>query len=206
MFRAKSLAKYFKRVYFERLEEIFKKNRLIFFGKYKHLEKSEEFQLLLDAAAKKNWIVYAKKPFAGPDSVLEYLGRHTHRTAISNHRIKSISDGKITFSYKDRSNDNKKKLMTLDAHEFIRRLLLHVLPKGFMKIRSFGFLANRCKKKNFECIRNQLGAPPSPDENQETICEMLLRLTGVDISLCPKCKKGRMSISMEIKPDYRNFK
>ncbi len=126
--------------------------------------------------------------------MLEYLGHYTHRVAISNHRIVSIQDGKITFSYKDRAADNgRTKLMALEADEFIRRFLLHILPEGYMKIRHFGFLANACKKKNLECIHEQLGVPFEDSELQkETAQEMMLKLTGEDISLCPRCGKGHL--------------
>ena len=147
------------------------------------------------ASSDKPWIVYAKRPFAGPRQVLDYLGRYTHRVAISNHRILSLDDGRVTFSYRDRRDHNLKKQMSLDAHEFIRRFLLHVLPPGFMKIRHFGFLANPCKADNLKRIRLQLGESPLPDTPQppaETVAEMMLRITGIDITRCPHCQQGHL--------------
>ena len=148
---------------------------------------------LLEQAAKKTWIVYAKKPFAGPEQVLEYLGRYTHRIAISNHRIKSIENGKVTFSYRDRRHENELKEMTLSAMEFIRRFLIHVLPFRFMKIRYYGFLANICKNKSILLIRRLIGkAMETRVFIEETLQEKVLRVTGKDITLCPHCKIGRM--------------
>lgn len=153
-------------------------------------EQSDE---LLRLARDRTWIVYAKKPFAGPEQVLEYLGRYTHRIAISNHRIKAIKNGQVTFTYKDRQNNNRTAKMTLSAGEFIRRFLLHVLPFRFMKIRYYGFLANSCKRKAVLLIRRLIGkAIEIWHVGKETIQEKMLRLTGNDILLCPYCKQGRM--------------
>lgn len=137
--------------------------------------------------------MYSKRPFAGPEKVLEYLGRYTHRVAISNHRIVSIDDATVTFTYKDRNDDNKAKRMKLKADEFIRRFLLHVLPQGFVKIRYFGFMFHRDKQQNIELIRKLLGAVTVlTKKGEETVKQIMLRVTGIDISLCPKCGKGRM--------------
>ena len=125
--------------------------------------------------------------------VLEYLGRYTHRVAISNNRIICIDNGNVTCTYRDRKNDNQIKKMTLDSHEFIRRFLLHVLPKGLMKIRYFGFLAHTNKKEQIPLIRKLIDPDAtSPEKIIESVNEMMLRLTGTDISCCPKCKKGKM--------------
>jgi hypothetical protein len=182
LFGAKSLAKLFKKNYLAMIE-----------ANLDQLELPEGSHKALIQAREKNWICYAKKPFAGPEQVLSYLGRYTHKIAISNHRIKSIKDGRVIFSYKDRNNDNQTKFMNLDAMEFIRRFLLHVLPKGFMKIRYYGFLANICKKKAVELIRRLIGIPMKIISHAgETIQEHVLRLPGRDITLCSQCKKPRM--------------
>ena len=176
-----------------RLTEAYEKGELIFPGKTAPLSTAKGFSQLLGQVKNKDWIVYAKRPFAGPEQVLEYLGRYTHRVAISNHRIKSIEGGKVTFSYKDRKDNDRAKLMTLEADEFIRRFLLHILPVGCMKIRHFGFLANTCKKRNLKYIHDQLGIPFEDSELQkQTVQEMMLELTGEDISLCPRCGKGHL--------------
>ena len=159
------------------------------------MQDPQPFARLLDSLRDKPWIVYAKRPFAGPQQVLDYLGRYTHRVAISNHRILSLDDGRVTFSYRDRRDHNLKKHMSLDAQEFIRRFLLHVLPTGFMKIRHFGFLANPCKADNLTRIREQLGEsilPDSPEPPAESVAEMMLRITGRDITRCPHCQQGHL--------------
>jgi len=182
LFRVQSLAKEFKKQYLSMITasldpELSPKNSA----------------RLLQQAEQKTWIVYAKKPFAGPEQVLEYLGRYTHRIAISNHRIKSIDNGKVTFTYRDRQHDNELKEMTLSAMEFIRRFLLHVLPFRFMKIRYYGFLANICKKKSILLIRRLIGVDMEARIFiEETLQEKVLRLTGKDITLCQHCKIGRM--------------
>jgi len=153
----------------------------------------------LQEAWDKDWIVYAKKPFSGPDQVLTYLGRYTHRVAIANHRIKAIDDNQVTFSYKDRSDENLTKIMDLTATEFIRRFLLHVLPHRFMKIRYFGFLANNCKAKAILLIRRLIGkAMVVISLVKETIREKMLRLTGNDVLRCPHCRKGTMILNARL--------
>jgi hypothetical protein len=151
------------------------------------------FKKLIKTLKDKKWITYSKQPFGGPEHVLEYLGRYTHRVAITNNRIVSIEDGRVAFSYCDRSDENKIKELKLKAEEFIRRFLLHVLPSGFMKIRYYGFLAHANKKVSIPLLR-QLINPDTiiEEELTETVEEMMLRLTGVDLSLCPECGKGKM--------------
>jgi hypothetical protein len=169
------------------------KGELIFTQKTAALNSRQAFQQLINLVSKKRWIAYAKRPFAGPQQVLEYLGRYTHRVAISNNRIISIDNGRVTFTYRDRKKDNEIKEMTLDADKFIGRFLLHVLPKGFFKIRYFGFLAHTNKKEQIPLIRKLIDPDATlPEKIKESIGEMMLRLTGIDISCCPKCKKGKM--------------
>jgi predicted Zn-ribbon and HTH transcriptional regulator len=193
LFRVGSLAKAFQNRYISKLQGVYNRNHLIFPGKTSETGTPDGFANLLKILKTKKWIVYAKRPFAGPEEVLEYLGRYTHRVAISNHRILSIDDGKITFAYKDRKDHNKTKRMTLKADEFIRRFLLHVLPNRFMKIRYFGFMFHRERHKNIELIRQFIDPDGQYNEKtEETVQEIMLRLTGVDITLCPHCQKGRM--------------
>jgi len=153
LFRIKSLAKEFRKQYLQKFDKAYKKDALIFPGKIASLSSQSSFDTILKKLSETEWIAYAKRPFAGPEQVLEYLGRYTHRVAISNNRLTDLSDGKVTFSYRDRRNNNEKKSMTLESNEFIRRFLLHVLPDGFMKIRYFGFLANVKKR---ECVAASL--------------------------------------------------
>ena len=193
LFRTKSLGKEFRKRYIHHLDGLFQNGELEFFGKSKAFETPEGFQSLRNKLWSNGWVVYAKKPFAGPEQVLSYLGRYTHRIAISNSRIVSEKDGRVTFKYRDRADENKEKQLEIDALEFIRRYLLHALPKGFVKIRYFGFLFHRTKKEKIETIRNLIGQDTAvPETKTETIREMMLRLTGEDITLCPKCKKGKL--------------
>ncbi len=193
LFKITSLALEFKKRYLNLLSTAYLKDQLIFTKKTAALKSKPNFQQLINCVSKKKWIAYAKRPFAGPQQVLEYLGRYTHRVAISNNRIISIDNGRVTFTYKDRQKDNEIKKMTLDADQFIRRFLLHVLPKGFFKIRYFGFLAHTNKKKDIPLIRKLIDPDATlPEKINESISEMMLRLTGIDISCCPNCKKGKM--------------
>jgi predicted Zn-ribbon and HTH transcriptional regulator len=193
LFRVESLAKEFCKRYLQKLEKAFAYGKLIFPGNTQIYNCHRKFKKLIQSLFQITWIVYAKRPFAGPQQVLEYLGRYTHRVAISNNRIVSITNDKVTFTYKDRKRNDEVKSMTLDADEFIRRFLLHVLPRGFMKIRYFGFLANTNKKKCVPLLRKLIDPSARlPDKISETVQEMMLRLTGEDITCCPQCKKGRM--------------
>jgi predicted Zn-ribbon and HTH transcriptional regulator len=194
LFKITSLAKAFRKRYLKLLLNAYLKGKLIFTRKTAALEPSHAFQQLINAVSKARWIAYAKRPFAGPQQVLEYLGRYTHRVAISNNRIISIDNGRVTFTYKDRQKDDEIKKMTLDADEFMRRFLLHVLPKGLMKIRYFGFLSHTNKKKDIALIRKLIDPDATlPEKIKERIRDMMLRLTGIDISCCPQCKKGKMT-------------
>ena len=184
------------------LFDAYLKDKLVFSKKTAAFKSRQAFQQLINSVSNKRWIAYAKRPFAGPQQVLEYLGRYTHRVAISNNRILCIDNGRVTFTYRDRQNDNEIKKMTLEADEFIRRFLLHVLPKGLIKIRYFGFLAHTNKKKDIPLIRKLIDADATlPEKINESISEMMLRLTGIDISCCPKCKKGKM-IRIRKLPNY----
>jgi hypothetical protein len=137
--------------------------------------------------ARKSWNVYSKAPFAGPQKLLDYLGRYTHRVAISNHRLLSCEDGQVRFTYRDRADGNRKKIAALPADQFIGRFLTHVLPTGFMRIRHYGFLANRAKQSCLAQIRAALQvSPPEPNESK-TSAEWMLHLTGVDVTRCPCC-------------------
>ena len=143
----------------------------------------------------KNWVVYTKKPFGSPHTVLDYLGRYTHRVALSNDRILQLQDGEVTLSYRDRRDGDRKKTMTLEAQEFIRRFLLHVLPQGFMRIRHFGLLANRAKKLALAQCRKLLDLDPALAQPPILSAkDLLLKITGVDLSRCPCCGEGIMIV------------
>ncbi|MGV3530214.1 MAG: IS91 family transposase [Flavisolibacter sp.] len=138
----------------------------------------------------KEWVVYAKRPFGGAQQVVEYLGRYTHKVAISNPRIKNIADGKVTFSYKDYADGAKQKLMILDAEEFLRRFCMHILPKGFMKIRHYGFLSSRARPQlRMQQIEMGVMAAPPKNKDWQTIAKEKLDF---DVEQCPCCKTGKM--------------
>ncbi len=161
---------------------------------------------MLKKAARKRWNVYCKPPFDGPARVLKYLGRYTHRIAISSSRLVSMDDQQVTFRYKDRANGNVKRALTLDGAEFLRRFLLHVLPKGFMKIRYYGFLANTLRKASIALCRQLLGVKDKDDSpgqtaaSPETWAELTERLTGDDPTRCPACKVGRLVRTFGFEP------
>ena len=151
---------------------------------------------------KAEWVVYAKRPFAGPEQVLDYVGRYTHRVAISNNRLLDIAEGKVTFRYKDYRHDARQKTMTLQAEEFIRRFLLHVLPGGFQRIRYYGFLANPYREQKLARCRELLGMPvhePAASEGSTNYRDRYEELTGSSLWECPVCHKGRMLV-IEILP------
>lgn len=197
LFPVKALSRVFRGKFLDLLGKAFTKGQLVFPGMIEPLQTPQGFQELLDRLWQKEWIVYSKKPFAGPEQVLDYLGRYTHRIAISNHRLRQVENGQVTFDYRDRKDGNKVKTTTITATEFIRRFLLHVVPSAFCRIRHFGFLANRVKHQQLQRCRQLL------DTTQETVAtpvaprgarEQLLQLTGIDVSKCPQCQAGTMII------------
>lgn len=148
---------------------------------------------LLQQAAAKEWVVYAKAPMAGPDQVLRYLGRYTHRIAIGNERLLSLEAGKVTFRYRDSRHGNAKKLLRLDAASFVNRFLLHVLPRGFVRVRHFGLQANGCRTRLLAKARLLLASPAPPKSDpsiRESWQDLFRRLLGRDPTRCPYCERG----------------
>jgi predicted Zn-ribbon and HTH transcriptional regulator len=192
LFPVKALSVVFRGKFFDLLKSSFAQNKLLFVGQTASLADPAAFKLLINALRKKPWIVYAKKPFGSPAHVLDYLGRYTHRVALSNDRILSTHNGDVTFTYRDRKNETRKKTMTLDAHEFIRRFLLHVIPKGFVRVRHFGFLANRSKSLLANCRQLLALNPTVPKLPSKSVHDLMLQLTGIDITRCPLCQKGTL--------------
>jgi predicted Zn-ribbon and HTH transcriptional regulator len=192
LFPVTALSIVFRGKFLDFLKKAFDQKKLLFPGQSAPLADVRTFTLLLRRLRQKPWVVYAKKPFASPDSVLDYLGRYTHRVALSNDRILSAHNGVVTFSYRDRKNHNQRKLMSLQTEEFIRRFLLHVIPKGFMRVRHFGFLANNAKERLCKC-RQLLGLLPAlPKPPQPSTHQLMLALTGIDLTRCPRCRKGTL--------------
>jgi len=196
LFRLESLADCFRNRYLAGLRKAADRSELVLPPEIS----PRKLELLLAKAARKTWIAYAKRPFAGPEKVLEYLGGYTHRVAIGNHRLRKIGDGRVAFAYKARKKKNARRLMTVEAKEFIRRFLLHVLPEGFTRIRYFGFMAHTKKREAIPIIRRLIDPlkPPPATPKKETARETMLRVTGIDIDLCPVCGKGRMTVVMRL--------
>ena len=159
LFHVRALSIVFRAKFLDFLAAAHASGKLVFHGSIAPLAKSGTFGQLLSTVRKKKWVVYAKRPFASPETVLAYLGRYTHRTAISNHRILAVEQGNVTFSHRDGRHSGQQKTMTLDADEFIRRFLLHVLPSGLMRIRHFGILANRSKAVHLANCRHRNRRP-----------------------------------------------
>ena len=151
------LSRLFRRLFLDRLQSAFDSKKLKFFSALERFRDRREFLSYLDPLSKSEWVVYAKPPFAGPEKVLDYVGRYTHRVAISNNRLLDIEDGQVSFRYKDYKDRSQQKTMSLSAEEFIRRFLLHVLPRGFHRIRYFGFLGNRHRQEKLDQCRQLLG-------------------------------------------------
>ncbi len=184
----KVLSRLFRRLFLEYLTAAFEAGKLAFFGALAGLKEPGVFTDHLAPLHRADWVVYAKRPFGGPEQVLAYLGRYTHRVAIANSRLVAMEDGRVSFRWKDYRHHDKQKVMTLAADEFIRRFLLHVLPDGFHRIRSYGFLANGHRAVRLERCRQLLAAPPpagipiEPDYRDQH-----RRLTGEDLRRCPCC-------------------
>jgi len=182
----------FRRLFLDQLQAAFDQGQLQFFSSLEPLRERKAFLRYLAPLRQRKWVVYAKPPFAGPQQVLNYLGRYTHRVAISNDRLLDIDHGQITFRYKDYRDHDRQKTMTLPAEEFIRRFLLHVLPDGFQRIRHYGFLAHRYGKAKLALARQLLGAAapvPLPPLNYRDYYQ---KLTGVSLRDCPVCHQGHM--------------
>ena len=199
LFPVRALSRVFRGKFIALLEQERRLGTLIFPGQAMAFGTPHGFARLIGVLRSQPWVVFSKQPFAGPEQVLDYLGRYTHRVAISNHRIRGLDDNCVSFHYQDR-RDNTRKVMTLEADEFIRRFLLHVLPQGFMRIRSFGFLANRSKKQSLARIRELLAHIPRPDSGLKTPRALMLELTGIDIERCPSCGNGAMRVVVEFQP------
>lgn len=179
----KVLSRVFRGKFAAGLQLAFRQRKLLFPGSLKPLAGEKAFHAFLRPLFRQDWVVYAKRPFGGPEHVLHYLARYTHRVAISNHRIVNLADGMVTFRWKDYAHKNKKRLMTVTAEEFLRRFLLHTLPRGFVRIRFCGFLANRRRRELLPLCRRLLNVfplPPSPaptDSEAKCSCGWL----------CPRC-------------------
>ena len=197
LFPVRALSPVFRAKYLAGLQRAFDAGQLTFADGTAELTDRPAFLRFLARLRATEWVVYAKRPFAGPEQVLEYLGRYTHRVALSNNRLVSLLDGVVRFHWKDYADHDRRKVMALPVEEFLRRFLLHIVPPGFMRIRHFGLLANRTRHATLDRCRHLLHAPiPSPEDGHpEPTAVLMQRLTGVDLSRCPVCGEGRMLIT-----------
>lgn len=192
----------FRNTFLIYLREAFRKGQLHFHGELAALAQPEACEDLCDHSGKIKWVVYIKAPFGGPEQVLKYLALYTHRVAISNSRLLSLEDGQVTFQWKDYADQNRTKTMKLDAVEFMRRFLLHVLPRGFVRIRQFGFLANRVRKKKLVLCRSSLNAPsPVANPNTPAAPDADSKPAEPESYRCPICKIGRLVLAELIPSD-----
>jgi len=203
------LSRLFRRLFLEALDQAFKRGRLHFHGTLQPLSEPTAFARLLEHCRASEWVVYAKPPFGGPQKVLDYLSRYTHRIAIANHRLLTLHDGRVTFRWKDYQHGGRQRTMTLDAVEFIRRFLLHVLPDRFVRIRYFGLLANGHRTENTALCRELLAVAQAAGTSFLTKLDwpqMLHTLTGENPLSCPLCHRGHMIVveSLPPSPSFHN--
>jgi hypothetical protein len=191
IFPVRALSKVFRALFVKRLRKQWEKGELEFHGQLKGLQEKKAFGELLSRLFENEWVVYAKRPFGGPEAVLRYLGRYTHRVAISNARIQKVDSHGVTFSARDRKDASVKQEVTLEGPEFLRRFFLHILPGGFTRIRHYGFLGNSVRNHKVSLIRNLIGQAASL-KNTETVTERMTRCFDEAPDLCPHCKEGKL--------------
>jgi hypothetical protein len=177
----KVLRRVFRGKFVAALQQAFREGQLVFHGDLTLLAQPKMFAAWLRPLFRKDWVVYSKPPFGGPQYVLQYLGRYTHRVAISNHRLVSLIEEQVTFRWRDSAHNNEQRLMTLSLDEFLRRFLLHLLPKGFMRIRNFGFLANRRRAITLPLCFQLLGSAPQTEQGTSAAKD------ATPLWRCPKC-------------------
>jgi hypothetical protein len=196
----KVLSRVFRGKFIHLLKQAFASGKLAFHGQLQPLRDPAAFQHRLNDAVRHDWVVYAKRPFASPTCVLKYLARYTHGVAISNRRLVALHDGQVSFRYKDYADYQQSKVLTLQTPEFIRRFLLHTLPRGFVRIRYYGFLANRQRNERLEHCRRLLGVTPAPAEATN---EKVLHAEADPRELCqrcPACQHGKLVIIEVVSP------
>jgi hypothetical protein len=197
----KVLSRLFRGKFLAYLKEAHKNGKLDFPGKIAPLKEKRALKDLFKDLYGQEWVVYCKPPFGSAEMVMDYLGRYTHRVAISNDRLVRLEGDQVTFRYRDRNDNDTIKLMTLDASEFIRRFLLHILPDGFMKIRHYGILSNRNRRTKLASCKTLLGVDCQDDKREkQSWQDLLTRITGHDPRICPYCGKGKMVLQEVLDP------
>jgi len=189
------LSRRFRRLYLAGLEQLYAQGQLSFMGRCRELAEPTPWRRLLATLGAQEWVVYAKEPLQDPQHVLTYLARYTHRVAISNHRLVALEDGQVTFRYKDYARGHRLRTLTLEAVEFLRRLMLHVPPHGFHRLRHFGFLANRVRQAKLMQCRALLGHATRPLVREATVDREAPAVpAGEPGTLCPLCQHGHMQL------------
>lgn len=200
LFGKDPLAEAFRNRYLKRLAALHQQDKLSFTGCAGELAVSATWNSLLHSLRELRWVVEPRPTAAGAERALDYLGRYVHKVAIGNHRLLSLADGRVRFSWRDRAHGNVLKTAELPAEDFITRFLYHILPPGFQKIRYYGWLAARNKTRTLAAIRHSLGAPPPTPPPKETAAERILRLTGIDVRCCPACGAAALSYLSRLEP------
>ncbi|SPD73399.1 transposase [uncultured Desulfobacterium sp.] len=197
----KVISKVFRGKFLDYLKQAYGSGKLSFAGKFGELKEKKHFDELLDKLYGQGWHVYSKPPFKAAQKVVEYLSRYTHRVAISNERIVRLEQGRVTIRYRDYADGNKIKEMVLDALEFIRRFLLHILPDQFVKIRYYGILSTRNRNTKLLKCKELFGFLSVTEDERLSWQELFERLTGIDPTLCPHCKKGKLILFEVLGPE-----
>lgn len=193
LFPVRALSKVFRGTYLAGLQRAFDRGELHLTGSLARFAAPTAFAEWLTTLRRHPWVVYCKPPFAGPEHVLAYLGRYTHRVALSNDRLLAFDGARVRFRWRDYADGDRLKIMELEAAEFLRRFLLHVVPDGFVRIRHFGLLANHRRAARLARCHTLLAqAPPPPRRSPESVRDLMLRVVGVDIDLCPICHQGSL--------------
>ena len=186
----KVLSRLFRRLFLEQLRRAFEQQQLSFQGRVAQLAEPSAFADHLSMLRRQEWVVYAKPPFGSPEQVLDYLGRYTHRVALSNDRLVKVEEGQVSFRWKDYRHASRQKVLTLAATEFIRRYLLHVLPEGFQRIRHYGWLSNRKAKEGLAQCRRLLGCRQPPAATPTDYRQQYEEVTGLSLARCPACNSS----------------
>ena len=200
LFPVRGLSKVFRGKYLAGLHQAYTQGALRFAGSTASLAPPQAFHRFLAQLRQHAWVAYAKPPFATAAQVVSYLGRSTHRVAINNHRLVALHEGQVAFRWRDYRHSNRVKVMTLAAGEFIRRFLLHTLPSGWVRIRHYGILGNRCRAHTLPASRIALSQPPPVPSAPESAPARMRRLTGIDIERCPHCQRGRLAVIAPLYP------
>jgi len=202
LFPVRALSKVFRGKFLDALGQALDVGDLVLAAGTAALAGARARKDLFAALRRHDWVVYAKRPFAGPEAVLAYLGRYTHRTAIGNERLVSLSANTVRFRYRDYARGERRRVMSLAAGEFLRRFCLHVLPRGFNRIRHYGLLANRNKRELLQRARAALHVPVATDTPAacEPVAAFWQRLASIDIEACPHCASGRLRVLATIAP------